>query len=405
MRLRATAPRRRRCDRSGSSSWARASAASRWRPPCSVWTFRCSCWSVRCTSARSGAGLGVLPNAVRALAAIGVSEKLYAEAGPFRRFRICNQRGRGAHRGRLRGRLSAVGGEGYVMHRAALHAAISECVDPASVRLTRYVTSIEQNDAGVTVRVAGEPEPVSGDLARRGRRPQLGGAARRPRRWSTAIRRRDDLPWNHREASSTRPTSAAKCSESGSGRPSTTWEAAAATGGRRVPFHPDTHIAEETRNAYLQERFAGWPFGLPALFARTPSERILQNDIFDRNPVRTWHRQRVVLLGDAAHPRRPTWARARASRSRMPSCWLARSARLQRLGERAARTITANAGRALPGSRGSRAGGADSGLWKAAPLVWLRDQAYRSTPASWFERGMRDQYGYDAGALEAGSIT
>jgi hypothetical protein len=40
-----------------------------------------------------------------------------------------------------------------------------------------------------------------------------------------------------------------------------------------------------------------------------------------------------------------------------------------------------------------------TGLWKAAPLVWLRDQAYRSTPRSWFDLGMRDQYGYDAGAL------
>lgn len=56
------------------------------------------------------------------------------------------------------------------------------------------------------------------------------------------------------------------------------------------------------RHAYLQERFAGWPYDLPALFARTPSERI-------------------------------------------------------------------------------------------------RDRAYRSTPRSWFDWGMRDQYGYDPGAL------
>src|SRR5262245_21585193 len=40
-----------------------------------------------------GAGLGILPNAVRALTAIGVSRTLYASAGPFRRFRICNHRG------------------------------------------------------------------------------------------------------------------------------------------------------------------------------------------------------------------------------------------------------------------------------------------------------------------------
>ena len=71
------------------------------------------------------------------------------------------------------------------------------------------------------------------------------------------------------------------------------------------PVPPGTAIPEAQRSAYLQERFARWPYGLPELFARTPSERILQNDIFDRNPARTWHRRRVVLLGDAAHPTTP----------------------------------------------------------------------------------------------------
>src|SRR5262249_10840754 len=109
-------------------------------------------------------GLGVLPNAVRALTAIGVSRRLYADAGPFRLFRICNQRGEELNEVDFAAAFRRMGGEGYVMHRAALHAAISECVDPGSVRTDACVTSIEQDEAGVSVRVAGESTAITGDL-------------------------------------------------------------------------------------------------------------------------------------------------------------------------------------------------------------------------------------------------
>ena len=71
-----------------------------------------------------GAGLGILPNAVRALSAIGVSRQLFQDAGPFRLFRICNQRGEELTEVDFTSAFRAVGGEGYVMHRAALHAAL-----------------------------------------------------------------------------------------------------------------------------------------------------------------------------------------------------------------------------------------------------------------------------------------
>ena len=58
-----------------------------------------------------GAGLGVLPNAVRALAAIGISRKLYGDAGPFRRFLICNQRGEELAEIDFEGAFRRVGGE------------------------------------------------------------------------------------------------------------------------------------------------------------------------------------------------------------------------------------------------------------------------------------------------------
>jgi 2-polyprenyl-6-methoxyphenol hydroxylase-like FAD-dependent oxidoreductase len=166
-----------------------------------------------------------------------------------------------------------------------------------------------------------------------------------------------------------------------------------------APVPPGTGVPEAQRGAYLQERFAAWPFGLPELFAGTPSERILQNDIFDRNPAPTWHRGRVVLLGDAAHPTTPNLGQgaclaiedavvlARAI-ARFEDCESAFSYYYRLRSRRTARV-----------TRLSRWWGR-TGLWKAAPLVWMRDGAYRVAPRSLFERGMRDQYSYDVGTLE-----
>jgi 2-polyprenyl-6-methoxyphenol hydroxylase-like FAD-dependent oxidoreductase len=347
-----------------------------------------------------GAGLGVLPNAVRALAAIGVSRELYGNAGPFRRFRICNEGGEELNEIDFEDAFRRVGGEGYVMHRAALHAAISECVDAGSVRMNACVTSIEQSQAGVTVRLAGESASVSGDLLVGAdglnsvvRAYVLGDGP--PRYAGETIFRgiteaELDPPDVCREVLGAGQRAAFY--DMGVGR--CYWWATS-------PVPPGTHIAGATRSAYLQERFAGWPYGLPALFARTPSERILQNDIFDRIPARTWHRQRVVLLGDAAHPTTPNLGQG-ACLAIEDAVVLARTIGQSDDCESAfAHYHRVRAPRTARITRLSRWWGR-TGLWKAAPLVWLRDQAYRSTPTSWFEWGMRDQYGYDPGELVRG---
>jgi 2-polyprenyl-6-methoxyphenol hydroxylase-like FAD-dependent oxidoreductase len=41
------------------------------------------------------------------------------------------------------------------------------------------------------------------------------------------------------------------------------------------------------------------------LIDATPTDRILQNDIYDITPMSTWSSGRVTLLGDAAHPTTP----------------------------------------------------------------------------------------------------
>ncbi len=56
----------------------------------------------------------------------------------------------------------------------------------------------------------------------------------------------------------------------------------------------------------LQRKFAGWPAPIPDLIARTPEASIRKIHVHDHDPIEIWHRDNVVLLGDAAHAPLPT---------------------------------------------------------------------------------------------------
>jgi 2-polyprenyl-6-methoxyphenol hydroxylase-like FAD-dependent oxidoreductase len=75
------------------------------------------------------------------------------------------------------------------------------------------------------------------------------------------------------------------------------WTALNAPDGKLLP--------QKERKAFLIERYGGWPFGLPEAIAATPDAAILQQDLVDRPPARTYARGRLVLTGDAAHPTTP----------------------------------------------------------------------------------------------------
>ena len=53
------------------------------------------------------------------------------------------------------------------------------------------------------------------------------------------------------------------------------------------------------------KRFGQYFEPVPALIESTPPEFLIRNDIYDRKPLKSWSRQHVTLLGDAAHPMTP----------------------------------------------------------------------------------------------------
>ncbi len=68
---------------------------------------------------------------------------------------------------------------------------------------------------------------------------------------------------------------------------------------------PPNQRAPFGERAQLLEIFGRWHPAISALIELTEEEEILRNDIVDREPIESWGRGLVTLLGDAAHPMTP----------------------------------------------------------------------------------------------------
>lgn len=67
----------------------------------------------------------------------------------------------------------------------------------------------------------------------------------------------------------------------------------------------NTRLEPEKRQAHLLALFGGWYHPIPEIIRATPAEAILQNDIYDIAPLTQWVRGRAALLGDSAHAMTP----------------------------------------------------------------------------------------------------
>ncbi|HKE84745.1 MAG TPA: FAD-dependent monooxygenase [Vicinamibacterales bacterium] len=138
----------------------------------------------------------------------------------------------------------------------------------------------------------------------------------------------------------------------------------------------DSHVKEE-----LLDRFAGWHAPIAEIIEATPADRILRTDISDRDPIRRWHEGHVVLLGDAAHPMTPNLGQGAGQAIEdaivLDHCLSAHVALEGALRAYEQRRVA----RANWMVLGSRRLGAVAQL-RNPVAAWLRDAALRMTPPS-----------------------
>jgi 2-polyprenyl-6-methoxyphenol hydroxylase-like FAD-dependent oxidoreductase len=158
-----------------------------------------------------------------------------------------------------------------------------------------------------------------------------------------------------------------------------------------APAHADLGDAKQ----HLIDRFARYARGILELIEATPSEHILRNDIVDRPPTPTWSDERVVLLGDAAHPTTPNLGQG-AAMALESAIVLARALAATDDAKRAvAQYVRVRFPRARLVTERSWRVGRIAHL-RSGPARWGRDLLMRALPKSIPLRGVTELLDYDA---------
>jgi len=327
----------------------------------------------------AGAGLALSPNAMVALGHLGVGESVERAGAVIAKSAILDSTGRplgaefdvgqlakelGApivalHRARLQEALLHAAGDGTVRtgvsavryESAADHVTVV-CSDGTTMRADLLVGADGLRSA-IRAQLIGDGDPVyAGYTSWRGVTPA--GAVPKPARMSES--------WGRGERFG--------IVEIGSDQIYWFAVANAPRGGR------DEDVTRE-----LLARFGGWHSPIATLIERTPAAAIVRTDISDRRPVSRWHEQRVVLLGDAAHPMTPNLGQG-AGQAIEDAAVLDRClATTDTIDAALRRYETLRVTRANSIVRGSRTLGA-VGQLQHPIAVWMRNTVLRLTPAS-----------------------
>jgi 2-polyprenyl-6-methoxyphenol hydroxylase-like FAD-dependent oxidoreductase len=345
----------------------------------------------------AGAGIGLWSNALRSLDEIDAGDEVRCHCRPLRRGQILNQRGQTL----IDFDLGGMGSEFreaacYVVRRSVLLAAIQRQVPRGWIHTGRRAVEITQSEAIVTVRFD-TGECVEGDVLvgadglRSAVRRYVAGDA--PPRYSGQTCFSGVTAFAPLEPGMMREIQGAgrRCAICPISDQLVSWWAATnAPEGALVPV--------EGRKGRLLEQFDGWPGEFQRLVERTPSDRIFQNDLYDRAPIRRWSAGRITLLGDAAHPTTPNLGQG-ANMAIDDGIVLARS--LHRATTRAEAFQRYESIR-MPRTarivdRSWRFG--QVATWERDSLVWMKETLARLTPGAVVRAELRRQILESVGTL------
>jgi 2-polyprenyl-6-methoxyphenol hydroxylase-like FAD-dependent oxidoreductase len=247
-----------------------------------------------------GAGLALWPNATRALAALGLADRVRAIAGVETVGGVRDRAGRWLSRTDNADVARRHGWPLLMVHRAELLRVLVAALPADLLRPASEARAVRADGDGALVEHRGgwvrADLVVGADGIRSRVRGQGWPEARAPRyagctAWRTVTEplvgrgAEGALFWGRGER----------------------FGFAALPGGRFYCFAAARapEGGEEDAYAGLVRRFGGWPDPVPDMLAAVPEDAVLRHDVYALPPLATYVRGRVALLGDAAHAMDP----------------------------------------------------------------------------------------------------
>jgi 2-polyprenyl-6-methoxyphenol hydroxylase-like FAD-dependent oxidoreductase len=249
-----------------------------------------------------GAGIGLWPNALKALYQLGLRPALDGVSFVSMDGAVRSSDGTILSRTTADQFIARLGLPFIVFHRADLLAVLVDAARQIPIHTGHECRDVEQDSDGVTARFANGAS-ATGDV-------MVGADGLR-----SVVRDRLDVPGALKYSGYTAWRGIAPYETAGL-MAGETLGCGQRFGivpihGNRVYWYATDNVPEGQREspaetmARLMDLFASWHRPIPELIRAMDPAAILRSDIYDRDPVNRWGSGRVTLLGDAAHPMTP----------------------------------------------------------------------------------------------------
>lgn len=250
-----------------------------------------------------GAGICMWPNGARALHALGIAEKLEATSPVLRQICYRDQNGRILRELSVDDLTKRVGQRPFPLARSDLHAALLSRLEPNTVRLGRICVDVQQDDSSVRVTLDDgntiESDVLVGADGIRSvvRQYVTGGSPRMPYHftsWVGLVQSELNTTPNDTFTIHVQDSKRVGLLPVGDGRTYFFCDAVS-----------DSEDIGESPLAELQRHFVGWPV-VRILAGAIDDNSIRKLAVHDLDTLGSFVRNRIVLLGDAAHATTPT---------------------------------------------------------------------------------------------------